>query len=106
MVADLVSKNTGCLVNVNFRETVIFIVRACPKYFTRHIYTEKYFVVSLKFKYNKASWIESGNSTLGSFSKICGGKYFHHSDEGGSRDAGYCSCAKQSYIIENCLIAT
>lgn len=40
---------------MNFKE-IIFLVNVHPKYCIGYIYIEKYFV-SLKFNYNKASWI-------------------------------------------------
>ena len=53
----LASKNTGCLVKYRFQIHKFPSLEVCPKYCTGQIYIEKYFAVSLKFKYNKASWI-------------------------------------------------
>lgn len=53
----LASKNTGCLVKYGFQIHKFLSLEVCPKYCIGQIYIEKYFAVSLKFKYNKASWI-------------------------------------------------
>lgn len=53
----LACKNKGCLVKYGFQIHKFLSLEVCPKYCIGQIYIEKYFAVSLKFKYNKASWI-------------------------------------------------